>query len=81
MKEQIGVNGKRVYSGNRHLKGSQAYTREFGRALRKTIQKNAHKVYAKKAELERASRRQASKMVKDNWSDAKVPELMEFLCG
>lgn len=72
------IKGNRVtYSGTPALKGSQSYPKGFGRAVRKTIQKNAHIIRAKKAELR--SKISNTKMVKDPWADANVADIMVHL--
>ena len=59
------------------MKCSQSYPKGFGRAVRKTIQKNAHIIRAKKAELRSQIRN--TKMVKDPWADANVADIMVHL--
>ena len=69
--------GKRSYSGNSALRGSQAYPSGFGRAMRLVIMKNANEIRAKKSELRNHDR--VNHMVRDSWSDANVADVIEYL--
>ena len=71
--------GDNKFHGTKHLKGSQAYTRDFGRAVRKTIQKNAHVIRARKAELKMLAMHSANRMTRGSWADADVGSIMTFL--
>jgi hypothetical protein len=71
--------GEKKFHGSKHLKGSQAYTKDFGRAVRKTIQKNAHLIRAKKDELKMLSMHSLNRMTRASWADADVSSIMTFL--
>ena len=77
MDECVSTSGKRAYSGNRRLKASQAYPRDFGRAVRKCILKHEKTILEKKASLRQ--RPCTGAMVKGAWDDANLGPVLAYL--
>ena len=83
--EYIDKNGEQKVMGNSLLKGSQAYTRGFGKALvsvyRKNeaaIKKQARQLIAKTASVELPDLFQVASG-HDKWADAKLKPVFDFV--
>lgn len=75
----VDKHGESKFAGTKNLKGSQAYTPGFGKAVKKTILKNQAVIRARKAEMARVSKNSAYCMVKGAWTDADLESVLAFL--
>ena len=73
--------GQKVFSGNKNLKGSQAYPPNFGRAVKNVILKNERKILARRKDY--AARKRIEwflrSMSKDAWDDAELGSVIQCL--